>query len=262
MFPMTTWVRRLLIANVAIFLVTLGSNALYSLLAFYPPAVLFRPWTLVTYMFLHAGLGHLFFNMIGLFFFGPRLENRLGPRGFLWLYFLAGLGGAVFSLVFQRDAFVVGASGAVYGVLLGFALYWPRERIYIWGILPIEAWLLASLLVFGSLYSGINPSAGSRTAHFAHLGGLAFAFVFLKLRDWRTGAAKREFQRKMRPQGTSGMGIVSDRMAVARWKGISIESLHELNREEVRRLLTKAETDGAASLTRSEREFLDRMATR
>lgn len=261
MFPMTTWVRRLLIANVAMFLVTGVSRELEYLLRFYPPDVLERPWTLVTYMFLHAGLGHLFFNMLGLFFFGPRLENRLGSKGFLWLYLLSGLGGAAFSLVFARDAAVVGASGAVYGVLLGFAMYWPRERIYIWGILPVEAWLLASLLVFGSLYAGINPAAGSRTAHFAHLGGLAFAFAFLKLWAWRTGAAKREFQRKMRPQ-PAGMGIVSDRLAVARWKGISMESLHELNREEVERLLAKAETNGAASLTRSEREFLDRMATR
>jgi len=261
MFPMTTWVRRLLIANVAMFFVTGASNQLASLLAFYPPWVMLRPWTLITYMFLHAGVGHLFFNMIGLFFFGPRLENRLGSRGFLWLYFLSGLGGAVFSLLFARDAAVVGASGAVYGVLLGFALYWPRERIYIWGILPVEAWLLASLLVFGSLYAGINPSGASRTAHFAHLGGLAFAFGFLKLWEWRTGAAKREFQRKLKPQSAS-RGIVGDRMAVARWKGISIDSLHELNREEVRRLLAKAEAEGAASLSRSEREFLDRMAAR
>jgi membrane associated rhomboid family serine protease len=261
MFPMTTWVRRLLIANVAMFFVTGASAQLAYLLQFYPPLALQRPWTLVTYMFLHAGLGHLFFNMIGLFFFGPRLENRLGGRGFVWLYFLSGLGGAAFSLLFARDAAVVGASGAVYGVLLGFAMYWPRERIYIWGILPVEAWLLASLLVFGSLYAGINPSASSRTAHFAHLGGLAFAFTFLKLWEWRTGASKREFQRKLRPQAVS-RGIVGDRLAVARWKGISVESLHELNREEVKRLLTKAEADGAASLTRSEREFLDRMATR
>ena len=77
----------------------------------------------MTYMFLHAGLAHLLFNMIGLFFFGPRLESRLGFKGFLLLYFLSVLGGAVFSLVFAREAAVVGASGAVFGVLLGFALF-------------------------------------------------------------------------------------------------------------------------------------------
>jgi membrane associated rhomboid family serine protease len=259
MFPMTPWVKRLLIANIVVFFPTMASQGLYALLMLYPPAVLYRPWTLVTYMFLHAGVAHLLFNMIGLFFFGPRLESRLGSRGFLLLYFLSGLGGAVFSLVFARNAAVVGASGAVYGVLLGFALFWPRERIYIWGILPVEAWLLATLLVFGSLYAGVNPGAGSRTAHFAHLGGLAFAFAFLRWWEWRKEAAKRAFQRQMTPEA-SPRGYSGDRVALARWKGISVESLHELNRGEVERLIAKVERDGAETLSQSEREFLDRMS--
>jgi len=259
MFPMTTWVRRLLIANVAMFFVTAGSPSLYQALYFYPPWVLYRPWTLVTYMFLHAGLGHIFFNMLGLFFFGPRLEDRLGSKGFVWLYFLSGLGGAVFSLFFARESPVVGASGAVYGVLLGFAMFWPRERIYIWGILPVEAWLLATLMVFASLYSGISPSAGSNTAHFAHLGGLAFAFAFLKWWDFRKGSAKRAFSKQMNPGASSG-GIVGDRLAAARWKGISVDGLHELNREEVIRLLAKIQADGAGELSAAERQFLDRMS--
>ena len=66
--------------------------------------------------------------MIGLYFFGPRLENRLGAKAFLWLYFLSGMGGALFSLIFSPRALVVGASAGVYGVLLGFAMYWPRRR--------------------------------------------------------------------------------------------------------------------------------------
>jgi membrane associated rhomboid family serine protease len=258
MFPMTNWVKRLLVANIAVFFVTGFSRELAALLMLYPPLVLARPWTMVTYMFLHAGLAHLLFNMIGLFFFGPRLENRLGSTGFLLLYVLSGLGGAVFSLIFARDAAVVGASGAVYGVLLGFALFWPRERIYIWGILPVEAWLLATLLVFGSLYAGMNPGA-SRTAHFAHLGGLAFAFVFLKWWEWRKGAARRAFQRQMTPDAT-GRGFVADRAALTRWRGISVGSLHELNRSEVERLVAKAEREGPASLSQPERDFLDRMS--
>jgi membrane associated rhomboid family serine protease len=259
MFPMTTWVRRLLIANVVMFFVTQAVPSLQPELFFYPPWVLYRPWTLVTYMFLHAGLGHIFFNMLGLFFFGPRLEDRLGSKGFVWLYFLSGLGGAVFSLFFARESPVVGASGAVYGVLLGFAMFWPRERIYIWGILPVEAWLLATLMIFASLYSGINPSASSNTAHFAHLGGLAFAFGYLKWWDFRKGSAKRAFGKKMNPGGSSG-GVVGDRLAAARWNGISVDGLHELNREEVTRLLAKLQADGAGDLSAAERQFLDRMS--
>jgi membrane associated rhomboid family serine protease len=261
MFPMTLWVRRLLLANIVMFLVVSPGSPFYTLLWLYPPAALVRPWTVFSYMFLHAGLGHLIFNMIGLFFFGPRLEHRLGPRGFLWLYFLSGLGGAAFSFLFAREYPVVGASAAVYGVLLGFAMFWPQERIYIWGILPVPAWLLAGLLVFGSLYAGINPGAASRTAHFAHLGGLAFGFAFLKWWSFKRGQAKREFQRKMAPEAPAP-GLVGDRIAMSRWRGIQVETLHELNREEVERLLRKALEEGPASLTPSERAFLDRMTQR
>lgn len=262
MFPMTTWTRRLLIANIAMFFVTGASLELWYLLQLNPQRILVQPWmvfTAFTYMFLHAGLGHLFFNMLGLFFFGPRLESRLGPKGFLLLYFLSGLGGAAFSFLFARQYPVVGASAAVYGVLLGFAMYWPRERIYLWFVIPVEAWLIAALLVFGSLYAGMNPAAGSRTAHFAHLGGLVVAFVFLRWWDWKVGMAKRQFQKKLRVEPSSG-GLLGDRAALARWRGIALEGLHELNRGEVQRLLDKAEKDGPGELTQSERDFLDRMS--
>ncbi len=256
MMPLTPWVRRLLLANVVLFLVTAVSPVLYRALLLYPPWVLYRPWTLVTYMFLHGGFGHLFFNMLGLYFFGPRLEDRLGGGPFLVLYFLSGLGGAVFSFLFARQYPVVGASGAVYGVLLGFAMFWPRERIYLWMLLPVEAWLLATLLVIGSLWAGVSGSASS-TAHFAHLGGLVFAFVFVRWHEWRRGAGRRAWQKAI--SSTQPSANVSDRTARERWKGISLEGLHELNRDEVVRLLDKVEAEGTKSLTPAERDFLDRM---
>jgi membrane associated rhomboid family serine protease len=261
MAPMTTWVKRLLIANIVMYFVSTSVPMVYGLLVLYQPQVLVRPWSLVTYMFLHGGMGHLIFNMIGLYFFGPRLESKLGEKGFLWLYFLSGIGGAIFYLIFSggTPVPVVGASAGVYGILLGFAMYWPREKIYLWMILPVEAWLLAAILVVASLYSGINPSAGSNTAHFAHLGGIVFAFAFLKWWDWNKGAAQRSFQSKLNPNATP-TGMVGDKIAMARWKGISVESLHELNRGEVVRIMTKVEGDGAASLSASERQFLDRMS--
>ncbi len=259
MMPMTTWVKRLLIANIALGFLAPSGSVLNRLMILYAPELLIRPWSLMTYMFLHAGMGHLIFNMIGLYFFGPRLENRLGAKPFLWLYFLSGIGGALLSMIFSPLAAVLGASGAVYGVLLGFAMYWPREKIYLWMILPVEAWLFATILVIASLYSGINPAAGSNTAHFAHLGGLVFAFAFLKWWEWNKGAAQRAFQTKLNPNATA-TGMVGDRLAATRWRGISVDALHELNREEVVRLLSKVDGDGAASLTASERQFLDRMS--
>jgi membrane associated rhomboid family serine protease len=257
MMPLTPWVKRLLLANVVVFLVTYASPPLYMGLLLYPPLVLYRPWTLVTYMFLHGGFGHLFFNMLGLYFFGPRLEDRLGGRPFLTLYFLSGLGGAVFSFLFARQYPVVGASGAVYGVLLGFAMFWPRERIYLWMIIPVEAWLLAVLLVAGSLWAGVSGTA-SRTAHFAHLGGLVFAFAYLRWAEWRRGAGRRAWQKAITAsQPSAGL---SDREALARWKAVPLDGMHEINREEVVRLLIKSEAEGVRSLTPAERAFLDRMA--
>ncbi|MGD2046359.1 MAG: rhomboid family intramembrane serine protease [Gemmatimonadota bacterium] len=261
---MTPWTLRLLITNVVVFFITSSNPAMMDLLALYPPRIIAFPWmafTAVTYMFLHAGTTHLLFNMLVLFFFGPRLEARLGGKGFLLLYFASGLGGAAFSFVLARQAAVVGASAAIYGVMVGFARYWPRMRIYIWFVLPVEAWMLVLLALFASLYFGFNPATGSRTAHFAHLGGLVAGYLFLRWWEWHIGAAKRSFQKQMRVE-PSGGGLVGDRTALARWKGISVDSLHELNRGEVIRLLDKVEQDGAKSLTQSEREFLDRMARR
>jgi membrane associated rhomboid family serine protease len=259
MFPMTPWVKRLLLANIIAFIVKGATGSLYQGFALVPTLVVTRPWTVVTYMFLHADLTHLFFNMIGLLFFGPRLEERLGGKDFLWLYFLGGIGGAAFSFVFAPYAPVVGASAAVYAVLLAFALYWPYERILIWGILPVPAWALAALLVGGSLWAGVSGSA-SRTAHFAHLGGLAFGFAYLKWRDWRRGSAKREFQRKLNQPVTGLETGLGDRAAVRRWQSIDVARLHELNREEVMHLLDKVNRLGARSLTVSERQFLDRFS--
>ncbi len=259
MYSMTPWVRRLLIANVVIFLLSTSVMPyLFRDFVLIPELLWQRPWTGVSYMFLHGGLMHIAFNMLGLFFFGPRLEERLGGNDFLKLYFFAGFGGAAFSFFFEPAAPVVGASGAIYGVLLAFAMFWPRERIYIWGILPVESRLLVIIAVASSLYFGLGGTGGN-TAHFAHLGGLVFAFVYLKWRDWRQGSARREFQRRMEGAAQPSASL-SDKAQLARWQGIDVESLHELNRDEVRVLLDKAKAVGARGLSPSERQFLDRMA--
>ena len=267
MYQMTPWVTRILIANVAVYLVLNGlgnlGNAIANALVFRPGAVLQTPWTPITYMFLHAGFGHLFGNMIGIFFFGPRLEQRLGAKSFLTLYFAAGLGGALFESIlamFVGPVAMVGASAGVFGILAGFAYFWPRETIILFPIpIPVQAWVLVSLYVAWSLYAGLSSSIGGGVAHFAHLGGAVVGIGFLWWEDRKRGAAKREFQRAMQTP-SSGGGFVNDRMTMERWKGISIEALHELNREEVERLLDKAKSGGAGALTQSERAFMDRMA--
>jgi membrane associated rhomboid family serine protease len=264
---MTPWVKRLLVTNVIVALVLQPGTLVYALLTLFPPAVVgldqfyipevpFRPWTLFTYMFLHAGLMHLLFNMIGLFFFGPRLEARLGSRGFLGLYFLSGLGGAAFSFAFSYGSPVVGASAAVYGIIIGFAMYWPRELIYIYGIVPVQARWLAAFVVAISLYSGISGSDGG-TAHFAHLGGLAVGAGYLRFRDRHLGKDLREFRRRVN-HTPSTEGSESD--ARRRWASIDLMSMHDLNRNEVEELLARVDRNGMRALSLEDRQFLDRMS--
>ncbi|MGH7447929.1 MAG: rhomboid family intramembrane serine protease, partial [Longimicrobiales bacterium] len=139
-FGLTPWVKNLIIANVAVFLVDyMMSGRLGFYMAFVPSRVLVAPWTLVTYMFAHGGFFHLFLNMLVLFFFGPPLEQRWGSSEFLKYYLICGLGGAALSFVFAPLSPIIGASAAVYGIMLAFAMFWPDSPIYIWAILPIKA---------------------------------------------------------------------------------------------------------------------------
>ncbi|MDT8368571.1 MAG: rhomboid family intramembrane serine protease [Longimicrobiales bacterium] len=262
MVPMTMWVRNLLIANVVIHITVPAGSALYMQGAFTGVEVFTAPWTLVTYQFLHApGFGHIFFNMLMLYFFGPRLEERIGARAFLTLYLGAGIFGAVLSAIFTPGALMVGASAAVYGVVAAFAIVWPLERVYLWFVLPVPIWVLAVFAVVLSLQSSVF-GANDGIAHFAHLGGLLFGGGYLKFWEYRTGSALRSFQRKMEMPAGDAPGIVRDRTARARWEAIDLSDLHELNRAEVERLLHRLRTDGAESLSASERQFLDRMASR
>jgi len=256
---MTTWVMRLLAANVVVFFLTRSAPQIVFAFSFKPFAFFSEPWTLFTYMFLHADGWHLLFNMIGLFFFGPRLELRLGSRTFIAFYLLAGLGGALFSFLEPRSS-VIGASGAVYGVLLGFAYFWPKELIYIWGILPVQAWMLTAFLVFASLWSGISGAPGN-TAHFAHLGGLAIGFLFLWVSERRRRSRVKPFTVQPKPPSRPfRTPRAREREAMTRWRTIDVASLHTLNRSEVESLLQRAESSGVEDLNDEERAFLDRMS--
>ena len=242
---MTPWVKRLLIANVGMYFLQLAAPAVTEGLAFVPTEVLLRPWTLITYMFLHGSITHILFNMIGLFFFGPRVESRLGPGRFFTLYFLSGISGALVSLIFARNAAVIGASAAVFGVMLGFALFWPRERIYIWGVLPVEARWLVVISTVLALASGLQGSTGG-VADFAHLGGYAGAFVYLKWLERAQGV------RRFKTKAVASVAPAS----LGKWRQVDPKSVHEVNRDEVNRILDKINANGLGSLTPQEKLFL------
>lgn len=251
---MTPWVLRLLVANVVVYLLQGGlPPAIVNSLVLVPALLPVRPWTVLTYQFLHGSFWHLGFNMLALFFFGPRLEARMGGGRFLGLYLVSGFGGAALS-VFTPWAGIIGASGAVFGVLLAFARYYPRERIYIWGILPVEARFLVIFLAAFSLWAGFS-GAQAGVAHFAHLGGFVGGWIFLRLHE-RYSAANR-FRRKVEAAAAPARPASSD---LRRWKEVDSSRLHPLNREEFERVLAKAEALGVGALSLQERAFMERVS--
>lgn len=150
---------------------------------FYPA---FWPWQLVSYAFLHGGLGHLFFNMFALWMFGVQIENAWGTRRFGIFYFVCVIGAGLIQLLvvtLSPDVFpTVGASGGVFGILLAFGMMFPNQPIYIYFLFPVKAkWLVIG---YGALelYSGIVGTQ-SGVAHFAHLGGMLFGFLLIQY--WR-----------------------------------------------------------------------------
>jgi len=261
-YLLTPWVKRLLIANTVVFFLTwiIGPDLIHEWFAFQPNNLLFRPWGVVTYMFLHGDLWHLLINMLVLFFFGPPLEARWGSQEFIRFYLVCGLGGVALSFLFAPQG-IIGASAAVYGVMLAFAVTWPEAPIYVWGIFPIKAKWLASFLFAITFLSAVG-GAGGGIAHFAHLGGLVTGLLYLKV-DWR-GAGKT--QRQRRRGGPRRLAIVPRDEA---HEAQASESPAPPKRKEDEALLDKVDAildkisaQGMSSLSPDEVKVLDEVSKR
>ena len=199
---MTPWVRRLLIANIVIFGLQFFVPAVTYWLELVPAELLTRPWTLVTYMFLHDphNITHILFNMYSLYLFGPRVEERLTSVHFIWLYMHAGIGGGLLSFLTPNIA-IIGASGAIMGLIVAYAMYWPHDQLLFWGIIPVQMWVLCVGYVLMDLVG-----FGASIAHFAHLGGAATGFLYLKVLEVRSPA--RAFKKKVAPKNSPVAGAI------------------------------------------------------
>ena len=264
MFGMTPWVRRLIVANLVVFLLQLTIFVdpwFAATFGFAPLAAVARPWTFVTYMFLHANFLHLTFNLLALFVFGPQVEERMGGGAFLRYYLLCGLGGAALSLIlgwsFGRLNPVIGASAAVYGVLLAFAWASPDQPIYVLLLPePIPAKWLVTFIVAISLVLALLPTSDG-VAHLAHLGGFATGFLYLKVADWRLGRAERHLRRASQPSVLVHPGRAarsSDAPKPPR------RAERDPAQAEIDRVLDKISARGIESLTPAERRFLAEMS--
>ncbi len=187
--PISTVLKVLIGANVAMFLAQFTSPVITDVLGLHPAWVVRWGWVwqLATYMFLHGGVFHILFNMLALWMFGAELERIWGTRYFLKFYFVTGIGAAALTVLFSLLPFafsqqlqyanIIGASGAIYGLLLAYALYFP-ERPILLIVFPVPAKIAVTILGAIALVSSLGESGG--VANATHLGGLLVGYLFLK----------------------------------------------------------------------------------
>ena len=220
--PLSPAIKALIAANVGIFvLMWLMPSPLRQpvqmFLGLVPDAIFrsFHIWQPVTYMFLHADIGHIFFNMLALWMFGTELERMWGTKYFLRYYFVTGIAAAITTVLVSLlpfsstarmfDSVTIGASGAIYGLLLAYGLTFPNRPIYVYFVLPIPAKYFVIIIGFIALLSSMGAS-GSGIAHITHLGGLVAGYVMLRGRHlspanevryrylrWKMDRARKKF---------------------------------------------------------------------
>ena len=272
----TPWVGRLLAFNAVVLLLqqTIFTSPELAALLRFDPGTLFlhRPWTFVTYMFVHQGLFHLLANSIGLFIFGPPVERRMGPRVFMVFYLYCGIGAAIFSLLLQSfmpQPPFVGASGAILGLAFAFAKFVPDAEIMIFPLpVPIKArnfiWLLVGLDVIGALMGSDN------VAHLAHIGGVAAAWLYFAVQSYARPIEMPEIP-SFRPRPatvaanvkhTAGQQPARTATPAPSAPSPSPDDLQAAEAREVDRVLDKIHAEGISALSPEERRFLDNVAAR
>lgn len=272
-----TAIRTIITINVAVFFIqALGgqsfNNVLVKYLAFYPEPVtaIFQPWRFITYLFLHGGFFHLLFNMLWLWFMGRAVEETLGPRTLTVIFFGSGIGGGILDILFANLLgvnYVIGASGAVFGIMVSFAVLYPRMPIIIFLFPPIEArYVVAGLIAIDLLFLG---GAGN-TARIVHLGGAAVGYGLLKLhlggtdlslwvrkieRLWQTPAKSSPGSGRM-GRG-AGQAKSNKRSKRANMRSVTDANVvEEVDQSELDRILEKISKSGYDGLTDEEKRKL------
>ena len=272
-------VKNLLIINGIFYLATIAADMVWHidltdyLGLHYIGASGFRPYQFVTYMFMHGSFSHIFFNMFALWMFGNAIENTWGPKRFLIFYFVCGIGAGITQEIVQYiqlsdiqtyypngipcgkttisvDEYLnmlttVGASGAVYGILLAFGMMWPNSRIYLYFLIPIKTkWFV---IIYGLLELFAGFSSNDNVAHFAHVGGMLFGLILiLYWRNKETGW-RPKFKIRRNRNKTDDASHKTD------WDYNKERHDDDRRTDEI---LEKISKGGYSSLTEEEKEFL------
>ncbi len=244
--PVVKW---LLISNFAIFLVVSLIPALGEYIGRYAsvfPVTLWyalQPWRVITYQFLHAGVMHLVFNLIVLYFMGPFVERAWGSKAFLKYYLVCGAaGGIVYTVLVLLHilpaGIMVGASGGIYGLMAAMVIMYPRLKVLLWGIIPMTMyWLVIMAVILSLLNIAVGKNVGGEAAH---LTGLAMGFAYVlykpKMTQFRMSRSKGNWEKKMKQEQNF--------------------------QQEVDRILDKVHHEGIGSLTNAEKRILQEATRR
>jgi membrane associated rhomboid family serine protease len=228
----------------------------------------FQVWQLITYQFMHGGFSHIFFNMFGLWMFGMEVENTWGSRKFLYFYLLCGVVAGLFQLFItpllgSGLAPTIGASGAVYGVLLAFAMMFPDRYIFLYFFIPIKAKYLIGFLIIMEFM--VVNSANDSVAHLAHLGGAFAAFIFILLDKNTNVVFKNMFRRNafktskpFNPFGGTNNPFKkrSSDVQDANYYDVKDSNDDSVNQQEIDEILDKISKSGYQNLTEREKRIL------
>lgn len=236
--PPSPVIKLLIFVNIGAFLLSLIVPDIVLRLGFAPKAIFEQQaiWQFATYMFLHGDVFHILFNMLLLWMFGTDLEKRWGARFFTKYYFVTGIGAAVITLLWSMSplpfaqsvyySVMIGASGAIYGILLAYALYFPHRQILMYFVFPIPAKYFVMIMGAIAFLSSVG-SSGSGVAHTAHLGGLVVGYLYLKgLRIRPLDEIKYRWLRWKMNRARSKFGIYSGRRDDDSWKSDWKKHIH------------------------------------
>lgn len=288
--PVVWWIIALNIAVAFVQLTLVSPVDVRSALGFEMRDLNGRWWSVGTYMFVHAGFWPLTLNMYSLWLFGPRVASQQRPGPFLGYYVLCGLGGWLFHVLFAPLGLLLGASAAVLGVMLAYAMRWPDEEVFLFGVLPITVrWLVAGLVLV-NVVGGVSAEVGAGVAYLAHLGGLATGWIVLRLAgamsfdgmQARVSAASEEpddlparaiprglprsRSADREPRGDVDEIVAQSRAAVAERtaerRPAPASPVAPAPLSEVNRVLDKISAEGLGALTPAERQLLEDAAQR
>ncbi|MCS6984918.1 MAG: rhomboid family intramembrane serine protease [Leptospiraceae bacterium] len=233
------------------------TNQLIDVFALSAEGVLQRGWLwqIFTYLFLHGGFWHLFFNMLALVLFGSELELLWGSREFLIYYFVCGLGAGIFIIFLplvlgQSSGTTIGSSGAIFGLLLAYAVNWPERRVLLFFVIPVKIKYLVLILGLISFYLTVDSQEPSEISHVGHLGGLVTGYLYLM---WKIGRKNISAKLSFFPQKKKWFTFK---------KKVFPEILEEdlSDEEKLDKILDKIREHGMASLTPAEKKFLQKMS--